>query len=196
MGSLTGFSRKCKSLDDIRKQYNQSVFVETGCYLGESLRYAFSSGYTTVYSCDVKLEFVDQCKQAFKYKDANIYHMDSSDYLKQIIPDLPEQSVLFFLDAHLPGWYYGAWPPNSNFEHDVNFPLEKELDIIFSKRSRYEDVIVCDDLRIYEDGPYEGGIWADRLTVSDKLNSDFLSKYNRKVSKFYADEGYVLLEGI
>jgi hypothetical protein len=103
--------------------------------------------------------------------------------------------VLFFLDAHLPGWYYG-WPPNNNFEHDVNFPLEKELDIIFSKRSQYKDVIICDDLRIYEDNSYEGGIWADRLTVSDKLNSDFLSKYNRKVSKFYADEGYVLLESI
>jgi hypothetical protein len=193
MGSLTGFSRKCKSLEDIRKQYDQSVFVETGCYLGESLSYAFASGYTTAYSCDIKLEFVNQCKEAFKDKDVNIYHMDSSDYLKQIIPNLPKQSVLFFLDAHLPGWYHG-WPPNNNFEHDVNFPLEQELDIIFNERSQYNDVIICDDLRIYEDNPYEGGIWADRLNVSSRLNSKFLSKYNMKVSKFYADEGYVLLE--
>ena len=193
MGSLAGFSKKCKSLKDIKKQSNQSVFVETGCYLGESLSYAFASEYTTAYSCDIKLDFINQCKEAFKNKDIHLYHMDSSDYLKQILPDLPKQSILFYLDAHLPGWYNG-WPHNNNFEHDVNFPLEKELDIIFNERAQYDDVIICDDLRIYEDNQYEGGIWPDRLNVSSRLNSNFLSKYNRKLSKFYADEGYILLE--
>ena len=194
MGSLAGFDTKCRSLKDIKTQFNQTTFVETGCFHGNSLDYAVSTiKYEKAYSCDVNLNLVNHCKQKFNDKDVSIYHLDSSDFLKEIMPLLPTQSVLFFLDAHLCGWYSDG-PMTTDFPHDVNFPLEKELDIIFSQRPDSDDIIVCDDLRIYEDGPFEGGGWSDRLNVSSALSTDFLYKYGKKVSKFYADEGYILLE--
>ena len=193
MGSLAGFNQKCKNISWIKDKFNQNTFVETGCFQGSSLEYAFNLGYEKVYSCDVNLNLVNHCKQRFKDKNINLYHLDSSDFLKEIMPLLPKQSVLFFLDAHLCGWYSGG-PMTTDFAHDVNFPLEKELDIIFNKRAEFDDIIVCDDLRMYEDGPFEGGSWPDRLNVSSALSTDFLYKYNKKVSKFYADEGYILFE--
>jgi hypothetical protein len=193
VGSLAGFNQKCKNISWIKDKFNQNTFVETGCFQGSSLEYAFNLGYEKVYSCDVNLNLVNHCKQRFKDKDVSIYHLDSSDFLKEIMPLLPTQSVLFFLDAHLCGWYSGG-PMTTDFAHDVNFPLEKELDIIFNKRAEFDDIIVCDDLRMYEDGPFEGGSWPDRLNVSSALSTDFLYKYGKKVSKFYADEGYILFE--
>jgi hypothetical protein len=75
---------------------------------------------------------------------------------------------------------------------DFTFPLEKELDIIYQHRKDKQDIIICDDLRIYEDDLFENGVWADRHQFG--LNLDFISKYQEySVKKFTNQEGYLLL---
>jgi hypothetical protein len=70
--------------------------------------------------------------------------------------------------------------------------LEKELDIIYQHRKDKQDIIICDDLRIYEDDLFENGVWADRHQFG--LNLDFISKYQEySVKKFTNQEGYLLL---
>lgn len=190
MGSLINFDQECKNLKSLKDEYNSTVFVETGCFRGNSLAHALNLDFGRFYSCDIDEEMINYCINRFNKTNLYIHHGTSVDFLKQQVSLFNDvSSIMFYLDAHLP-------------EHDkssgkiltdnvLNFPLEEELTIINNLRSNKKDVIIIDDLRIYEDGPFTGGNWSERHRFN--LNLDFLSKYNYKIEKFYQQEGYLLL---
>lgn len=184
MGSLNTFN-SIKNISNLIDENNINVFVETGCYRGNTLSFALQLGFKKLYSCDIDLESADYCRNEFS-QDARlrIDHKPSNTFLSDLMPELEnEESVLFFLDAHL---------PDMETTTDVSLPLEEELDIIWAARSNKKDIIVIDDLRIYEENDYTGGNWSDR----DKYGSptlDFLSKYGYNVEKFLLEEGYIYL---
>lgn len=190
MGSLINFDQTCKKLKELKEKYNSTVFIETGCFRGNSLEYALNIDYQKYFSCDIDQEMVNYCNAIFNNESLRIDLNNSVNFLKNILPELDSHnSIMFYLDAHLP-------------EHDkssgkiltdnvLNFPLEEELTIINNLRSNKKDVIIIDDLRIYEDGPFTGGNWSERHRFN--LNLDFLNKYNYKIEKFYQQEGYILL---
>jgi len=92
-------------------------------------------------------------------------------------------SVVFFLDAHL---------PELDSSVKISLPLEAEMDIIWKYRSHKHDHLAIDDLRIYEENDFTGGNWKDRALYGNP-NLDFLNKYNYKVQKSLYEEGYLYL---
>ena len=62
-----------------------------------------------------------------------------------------KEPALFWLDAHFPGVDANLAAFKADMESNKNVPLEIELDII--SRRQYNDVIICDDLWLYEDVP-------------------------------------------
>lgn len=193
MGSLVSFSKSCESLSDVKTSSNAKVFIETGCFRGKSLEFALQTGFEFCYSCDVDQEMIDHCENTLNYDNFEIHLADSVTFLDNLLPKLNEhQSIVFFLDAHLPGHDKKAQYDNIVLT-DETFPLERELDVIYKHRQNKTDVIICDDLRIYEDGPFTNGIWTGRYPFN--LNLNFIEKYPASVKKYYADEGYLVLNG-
>ena len=188
MGSLNNFHTLCKPISLLKHKYNTDTFVETGCFRGAGLFAASSFGFKKLYSCDIDKEMVDLCQGQFK--DVDIYHTDSLTFLEELLPTLDDiESVFFFLDAHLPD--HDKNNGTVLLDSEYNFPLEKELDLIYSYRKDKRDIILCDDLRIYEDGPFQGGNWKERHKFG--LDLSFISRYNYNIEKFYKSEGYILL---
>jgi hypothetical protein len=193
MGKLADFDKKCLKLDNLIEQYNLTLFVETGCFYGDSTKHASSKGFKEIYSCDIDPEMIAHCQKTLANKDTRIHLVlnDSLTFLKELLPKLDkEQNCLFFLDAHLPGH-----DKRSNYKDiqlsELTFPLEQELDIIYNLRNKSKDVIIIDDLRIYEDNQYDSGNWKERYQFN--LTSDFLNQYPIEVKKFMSKEGYALL---
>lgn len=122
------------------QRHGLEVFVETGCYEGDSLRYVSPWLYPR-YSCDINFECVQKC-----VKDGLIYHGDSREFLQWVLPKLPALPTLFWLDAHFPG-VYGL--------NGVRWPLYEELQILARKKGIEQDVVMCDDMRVIqsEDNP-------------------------------------------
>jgi len=192
MGTLTTFDRVCMSIDDIKRKYNQTTFVETGCLQGESILFMMLKEYDTIFSCDINNDLVEYTINFLKQYRFNstvrILNKNSVDFLEFIVPNLPKtESVFFFLDAHLPHFYDKTdGDPNSNDikisdvtlteKFEINFPLEKELDVIYKYRKGCRDFIVCDDARVYMDSNWVNGNWEDRK-LFEGLNFEFLAKY-------------------
>lgn len=188
MGSLSNFNDTCVSINEIKTKYDLNVFVETGCFQGNTLRYMTGYNFERMYSCDIDKEMIDRCSNISP--NLELFLGTSVEFLKQLLPTLTADRILFFLDAHLPEHDKNSGTVILESEH--NFPLREELEIINKYRKDKNDVIVCDDLRIYEDGPFEGGNWDKRKNYKD-LDLSFLSIYNYKVEKFYNHEGYIFL---
>jgi hypothetical protein len=135
-----------------------TVFVETGCFLGEGLSTA-QAYFTDLYACDISGKYVKHCKKLFP--QAILRHQDSLTFLLDICPGITGQAV-FWLDAHYPTQY-----DNSIIESDSNkFPLYEELKVIRQRKPGYgQDLIICDDLRVIqsEDNPVRGDIGSRNL---------------------------------
>ncbi len=78
-----------------------------------------------------------------------------------------EQDQRFFcwLDAHFPGADFGKSAYNSIADKNLRIPLESEMRKICQLRDVTKDIFIIDDLRIYEDGPFQNGNWSERLKI-------------------------------
>lgn len=173
MGNVTFFDIK-----NIKR--NCKVFFETGTYMGQgtmALMKQFDRGYTT--------EINPKLAMAMKNRNEKgliVIQDHSTNALKEYLPQI-EEPCLFWLDAHYPGDYglMGLMP-------DMVLPLVDELKLIFARD--YDDVILIDDLRIYEQGPFEhGNLPASHMP--GKGLQELLDSSGRKVEKFYSHEGYL-----
>lgn len=190
MGSLSDFNANCKNIQSLKDQYQSTVFVETGCFRGNSLSFVIDMGFDNLYSCDIDQEMINYCIDRFKKPNLQIYHMDSIRFLNNLIYSLANiQSVIFYLDAHLPE--HDKTSGSVLSDNPLNFPLEEEISVINKHRSDKNDIIIIDDLRIYEDGPFTGGNWTERYRFNPSLS--FLDQYDYNIEKFYSQEGYLVL---
>lgn len=79
---------------------NNKVFVETGCYGGDSIKKALDAGFSKVYSMDICEKFVKHCNKRFKkFSNVSVYNKDSSSELWDVIAKI-EEPITFWLDAH------------------------------------------------------------------------------------------------
>lgn len=187
MGALTNFF----VLKYIEK-YKTRVFVETGAAEGFSLKYAQRFNFLNLFSVEIDSDRVQQLNVGC-CKDIRtaIFGGQSFDFLEMILPKIKE-NILFWLDAHIP--HNIPYSPESR---ETCFPLERELEIIYALRFNYKDVILIDDLRIYERGNFEAGNMDDAVNCQNynTYGLGFLNKfYNRYViNKHYNDQGYIEL---
>ena len=146
MGALSHF--------DLNK-YNADIFIETGTYEAGSLLYAMNYHFQAYYSCEINKFLYDVCVSKFVgIPHVKIYNCDSLAFLNKILPDIPkEKSIVYWLDAHLPGAYSeqgilaDKFSSEDTIENEINFPVTHEINIIYKYRKNCKDTILIDDLR-------------------------------------------------
>lgn len=184
-------------------RFGCNVFFETGTGRGDSLRFAVKSGFERIYSVEIDmgtfLRYAVPIRVRWLLRDITVIRGPSVSVLRRQLPFLsPRDRILFFLDAHYPGEHsrcfrgYGAVQ-----DKNVRLPLQKELETISELRSGCRDVILVDDLRIYEHGPYEDGntpAWAETLAPQEK-NIDFVRGLfpGHELHRDYRKQGYLIV---
>lgn len=174
MGTLRQFS-----LQPLMESFGCRTLFETGTSAGDGVAYASYFTFEEIWSVEIVEGLAQRARQRFA-GDARvrILHSSSEDALMRILPSLsPSRPILFWLDAHFPGADDGLAGYKDEADVDRRLPLQRELDIIAALRPQGRDVVLIDDLRIYEEGDYEQGPlpdWAQTLPP-DRRNLDFLA---------------------
>ena len=176
--------------------YDIKNFVETGTGIAEVVHAVHDvDSSLNIHTIEVVQEIYDQNKIRFSYlKNVNWHLGQSAEVLAEVVPTL-EDNTLFWLDAHFPGADFGLSSYGDEKDMDKRLPLNKELETIVAGRDVSNDVFVIDDLRIYEDGPFEGGNWDERT----KYGGDgigFIEEMFEKthyVGRSYNAQGSVIL---
>lgn len=181
MGNLKTFN-----VGYFKSKVNATAFFETGLGSGSGLLYASIFGFQTLISTDIDknaiLRFKSQYAEALqKTNQVFLFEGNSAEVLDKTLPIISNHnSCIFWLDAHFPGETSGY-----SYEHEkdisVRLPLEQEIEIILKHRKSNKDILIIDDLRIYEKRNYE----AKSL---DDIGLGHLAKYDNKVNELLAQK--------
>ena len=163
-------------LNPYLREYSCTSFVETGTGKGTGIQYAINHPFKSLYSIEYVKELYEECKAKFFDPRLKLINADSLTGLKLVLEDLSEEPCLFWLDAHFPGadFHFNTYDHLSD-QPKLHKPLKYEVDFIASKRPNSKDVLIIDDLMIYEDGPFE------------LLNQEFKDKYGELGTDFISD---------
>ena len=191
MGFINQFN-----INRIIRDYSIKYFFETGTWKGDAVAYALQFPFEKIISAEIIPVIANEAKFRFQHEPrVTILEASSAGALSAELPAL-NGNCLFWLDAHFPGADAGLVRYDAINDEDIRLPLEKELTIIHEVRKNYQDILIIDDLRVYEDGPYENGSApADTLPKSNR-NIDFINWLFGKshiTMKTYRNEGYLLL---
>ena len=150
-------------IKNVLDYYDIRNFVETGTGQAEVVRSVYEADESlNIHTIEVVEEIFDQNKIKFSYLKDVSWHLGTSfKILPAILPTF-EGNTLFWMDAHFPGADFGLSSYGDEKDMDKRLPLKRELESIVQSRDVKDDVFVIDDLRIYEDGPFEGGNWDER----------------------------------
>ena len=134
-----------------------------------------------------------------KHDQVKIFQMDSVSAMKSVINLIPQETaIFFFLDAHFPGELESGYKYVDNAANTITLPLEKELRLISELRPNAQDIIVIDDLRLYENGPFENGPLPANfanIPVSWKSLNFVIDLFPTKtIERSYLDEGYLIIK--
>lgn len=124
---------------EYKEKYGLTVMLETGTGHGEGANIGVRSGFTKILTCEID---EDNQKRAMDENVSPFIHFylgDSVEMLPIMLDQLNGERLLVWLDAHL-----------GEASIDKRLPLEKELQILTSKRDCSKDVIIVDDLRLYD----------------------------------------------
>jgi hypothetical protein len=191
MGHIYRFDIK-----NIIETFNTKTFIETGTGEGVSLRHALQFDFDKIYTIEMVEELYNRTKRVFNDEKINFVLNNSKEGLIEILKDFnKDENILFWLDAHFPGADFGLCSYADEKNDKIRIPLESELIAISSIRDCSKDYFIIDDLRIYEDGNFEGGNWSDRKTLGadgiDFIHNLFSKTHS--IIKDYRDQGYIIL---
>jgi len=148
---------KIYDLDSAIDRCNIKFFVETGTLNGDAIEYMRQYNLQKYVSFEIMPELAEKASNRFKDDDrVKIVCGDSSEILSDELKDL-DGNIIFWLDAHFPGADIGIRSYGDEDDPDRNLPLEREVEVIKSRARDYNDIIIIDDLWIYEDDDYEWG---------------------------------------
>lgn len=193
MGLISRFD-----LSRIIQDFGCKVFIETGTGTGDGLAHACAFPFERILSVEVVDELAERARARFAANDrVDIVVGQSSSVLEQWLSTVPgDAPVLFWLDAHFPGADFQLAAYDSETDERVRLPLETELARIRKLRPGVQDVFLIDDLRIYCDGPFDGGNIPDHAQTlpPDRRNTAFLRRHlgDYRLLFSFRDEGYVL----
>lgn len=191
MGALNRFNLK-----EIIANYGIENFVETGTLWGDSVAFALNFNFKKIISVEIIPKIAAKTQERFtSVENVEIIPSDSETALNTHLPLLKE-NILFWLDAHFPGADAKMAKYEDGDDSEYRLPLFKELLCIKNHRPNFTDVILIDDLRIYEDGRFENGLVPESAKPKCNRNIDFIYQYFNQthyIFKSYKDEGYILL---
>jgi hypothetical protein len=207
MGTITRFD-----LVDLHERFKVWHFVETGTGAGDGIAHVLnvqarrkheshtSPVFNVIRSCEIDFDVACVARRRFEdERRVEVFNMESDEFLPlacRMLP--PDEPILFWLDAHFPGADHGGKAWDAEPSEGLRLPLKYELEAISEHRSECRDVIICDDLRIYRDGPYRHGNLPEHLRplCPVERNVDFaydLFDATHDIRELYDDEGYLLL---
>ena len=190
MGDLAIFNLK-----EYREKHNLGTFVETGTFKGDAVQHAINSGFSCVHSVEIIKELSEKAKERFSATPNIFIHNGvSGQVLKDLLPTIND-NILFWLDAHFPGVDAGLSKYEDEQKRYIRIPLESEIRQIAKRCGKFKDVLIIDDLRMYEDGDYEWGNWNDR-TKFGGANARFIYnsfKDTHNIEKSNKHQGYLII---
>lgn len=176
-------------------------FVETGTGAGDGLAAASLHPFAWLRSCEKVPALADRARERFAADSrVAVLCMNSLGFLSLVLDAKRrcDEPILFWLDAHFPGADYGLAAYGDEANESVRLPLWSELEAIRLMRPGARDVVLIDDLRVYEEGPFGAGpLPADvrpacPVSRSAGFVDDMFSR-THLVRRDYSDEGYLLL---
>jgi hypothetical protein len=148
-------------LAELIKAFDADTFFETGTGFGQGVQVARTVPFKLIISVEILAAEVERLRPAF-CSDARVHLMvgRSIDVMPQVLPQIPG-NIIFWLDAHFPGAHHSLQSIDAEQDRDTRLPLEKELALIKKIRPGKRDVILIDDLRIYEQDKFQWGNLSD-----------------------------------
>jgi hypothetical protein len=120
------------------KPYLNSIFIETGSYLGDGIQAALDAGFTHVISIELSSYYYSVCQDRFKNNSrVELVLGDSVIVLPEVIKGIHEQCT-FWIDAHYSG--------GDTATGIAPVPMMEELEIIFKHEIKTHTIII-DDMR-------------------------------------------------
>lgn len=141
-----------------------SVFIETGTYLGDTVKLALHANYTTVHTIELNESLAKRAIELFKDNSAvKVWKGDSIDCLEKIVNNLTEPAT-FWLDAHASGPLSGGKTGGG--------PVVDELKII-SKSPIKTHTIFIDDRRLFGSAEWSFTREDDAMDTLRKINQNY-----------------------
>jgi predicted O-methyltransferase YrrM len=137
-GAFNGQARRQTLFDQLLKQLEIVVVIETGTFRGTSTAYMAKAGLP-VFSCELNPRYFHYSSlRLANIPNVRLERVDSRRFLRRLFDDnlLPSGPAFFYLDAH--------------WEQDL--PLWEEIEQIFSRHPA--PVIVVDDFRVPTDSGF------------------------------------------
>jgi tRNA splicing endonuclease len=183
-------------IDKYIKNYEINLFIETGTGLGNSFQHAQKFDFKKLFTIEMVDELYLFSSTNLKKDNSFFIHAESKDGLRNVISQIDtSDKILFWLDAHFPGADFGLSNYHDIVDTKLRIPLEEELKTIVEKRDCSKDVFIIDDLRIYEDGPFEDGVWVERELLGGE-GIDFIFEIfstTHQIYRDYRDQGYIIV---
>ena len=217
MGFLGSATLSRAKLQGWIEEYDLNTFIETGLQKGLSLSFMMSLGTLEKYiSIDINYKYIENAKllglEQREIEDLHnspcirkplddsvlLLHGSSVDMIPAAI-EAAEGNILWWLDAHLPhlkGRWAGRDEPvgyDEILEPGVAFPLEGELNAMLACRDISKDVILCDDMRVYDHNTYKAHF--KKRGYGDTGSSDFIQRAlepTHIITKVQADSRYLI----
>lgn len=200
MGDLKPFD-----LQNFIKKYNNKVFIETGTLYGDGINYV-KDLFSELHSIEIDPVLAQRAQDRFKDISKITIHCGKSNEILSSVLNKIDDNILFWLDAHFPSADSHRASYSKEKDKDTRAPLEKELTIISKRNTKYKDIIIIDDLWLYEDGPFEWGDFdshskacnmnVTRKELMGEISSDFvyrLFKETHNIKKIYKNQGYFII---
>lgn len=196
MGTLRFFN-----LQSMMEGYGCRSLFETGTGMGDGVQYAAYFHFERIWSVEIHPDIAATARERF-VGDARVevINATSEEALSRVLPTVPHDApILFWLDAHFPGADFGLAGYKDERDGDRRLPLERELALIAKLRHPCRDVLLIDDLRIYEDGPYEMGAMPDfaQTLPPERRNIDFALRRpwseTHDLARYHQHTGYLVL---
>lgn len=164
---------KWESLSHLTDEYlqkygNGDIFVETGTYLGDTVKLALGAGFNRIYSCELNEKLYNDCVTLFKDNpNVTILLGDSVDCLKDILSRITGPAT-FWLDAHASGELVGGKSGGS--------PVVDELKLIAEHECK-EHTIFIDDRRLFGSSEWSFVTEEQALEVLKQINPNYNISY-------------------
>lgn len=121
---------------EYKNKFDLNTLVETGTFQGEMVE-AQRKNFRNIYSIELSHDYYQKAVEKFeRFKHIQIIEGDSSVKLKEVTKILNEPA-LFWLDGHYSG--------GKTAKGDLNCPIYRELDTVFS--TNFDHVLVIDDAK-------------------------------------------------
>jgi hypothetical protein len=145
------------------------IFVETGTYMGDTVKMALEFGYEMIHSVELNDELYNRAVEMFADNPkVKIWHGDSAEKLQEIVNEIGDKPATFWLDAHASGPLVGGKSGGS--------PVVDELKIIKSSPCK-EHSIFIDDKRLFGSAEWSFVREEDAMNVIRSINEDYKIVY-------------------